>query len=221
MLKRLKYFIVILGVVLQSQMLFGQMGKGEVLLSGLLDIKKNEQKIKSGGLTTEGPRNIQFQMGVSGAYFLYQHLTLGAGFLYYNENDQYLTTFPYTEVNTKSKSFGIRPFVQYYIINSGTFGVFGEASLELRFGNEFQQEKYQSTELTREYSTYSYALGFNPGINYLMTERFGLTLTTGFIGLAKDRKRDKSGATDVDLISNKPSFSFNLSDLKIGLLVKF
>jgi len=220
MVKQSKFYLVIIGVILQSHLLYGQMGRGEVLLSGLLDIKKNEQKIKSGGQTTEGPRNIQFQMGVSGAYFLYQHLTIGAGFLYHNENDRYLTTFPYTEVITKSGSFGIRPFVQYYLINSGSFGVFGETSLELRFGSESQLEKYQTTEITRDYSTYYYALGFSPGINYFMTERFGLTLYTGFIGLARDRKRDKSGETDKDFLQATPSFSLNLRDLKIGLLVK-
>lgn len=197
-----------------------QMSKGSVMVSGSFGLTSEKQKVKIGTQTTDGPVISGFELSADGFFFLYNYLALGAGLGYANSYSKSYTNLPYTETINTQSILGIKPIVQYYVINSGNFGVFAEASVELGFGSKEIHKNEVNAELSANYSLFSYSFGLSPGMHYFVTDKIGLTVYSGFFGYSSIRETQKETSEEIINITSKPIFSFDLKDLSFGITVR-
>ncbi len=215
-----KQICLIAFMVTLSLQCVAQMSKGNVMVSGTIGITKEKQKVKKGTQTTDGPVQSGFELKADGFYFLYNYLAVGAGLGYTSSYSRSYTNLPYTEDKTTQSTFGIKPIVQYYVINSGNFGVFAEAGVELSFGAKEKYEKFSTIEETTNYSLFSYSFGLSPGMHYFVTDKIGLTVYTGFFGYTSIRETQNETPEDIISITNKPNFSFDLKNVSFGITIR-
>lgn len=217
-----KQICLIALLVTLSLQCIAQMSKGNVMVSGAIGITGDKQKVKKGTQTTDGPVQSGFELKADGFYFLYNYLALGAGLGYTSSYSRNYTNMPhYTEDKTSQSTFGIKPIVQYYVINSGNFGVFAEAGVELSFGTKEKYEKdLNNIEETTNYSLFSYSFGLSPGMHYFITDKIGLTVYSGFFGYTSLKETQKDPSEDIISITNKPNFSFDLKNVSFGVTIR-
>ncbi len=131
-------------------------------------------------------------------YFVSDNVAVGLGLFYTSSSyDSGMSGVDAIALNT----FGINPYVRYYLINKGAFRMYGQADFV-----------YASAKMDADgaESTDFFSIGVKPGISYNLSDRFAINATFGNLGYE-------------DVKDNYSKFGLNLdmSSLKFGFTVSF
>ncbi|HRG59054.1 MAG TPA: outer membrane beta-barrel protein [Bacteroidia bacterium] len=223
----MKRLILIPFALLVAHILFAQPVKGKYFLGGTIGISKIDAStpISNGGFNKSMNVSIEPQMG----YFINDRVAIGASLNYgssYQENMNSINTGNII-LHEFRKTFGGGLFARYYkplneklfftmhagigyaysIVESETF------YYDVYYGmykNEIQNERKNS-----------YNMSINPGFEYFVTPKLGISTNIGSISYNYYQTRNQKGRKQNVNLLDVYLFPFNLSDLSIGLKYYF
>lgn len=188
---------------------FAQVEKGNWLFGGssTLEFNTSNEKIKTGGTTTDGYKYTDFDIRPQVGYFVIDKLAVGL--LLDIDIDKEKYTDPDSEYNWTS--FLVGPFVRYYILDLEGLMPFAEASMAFGSGNS--KTNYMGSESEEKYGMFAY--GFGAGATYFVTENVGVDL---FIGYANYQEKYKD-VEDNARAENDITYKYGGLDFNIGFII--
>jgi hypothetical protein len=164
--------------------------KGDFVVTGAFGVKSS---------SVGGTSSTSFKILPSLGYFVSDKIAIG-GTLGYVQNGSGSGI-----VNTATNDFIVGLFGRYYMKPKSQFTFFGQGLLSF----------VSSSPQTGNGSSTTFGLGFSPGLNYFVSNRFSLEATFGEIGF-KSTSVSGGGSSNTGF-----NFGFDLTDIGFGLNYKF
>ena len=153
---------------------------GTVFIGGGIGINAQNTKDKTGGTTTDGPKQFTFLVQPQVGFFLMDNFALRLGVGYQNTSYKtHVTQGNNTyDVKTVTNSFGAEIGGRYYWMLNDNFGFTGELAVGV-LGSKSKVTSNGTTEDGNRVN--SVAVGIYPGIVYFPSEKVGIEATFGSI----------------------------------------
>jgi outer membrane autotransporter protein len=165
---------------------FSQISKGTSTIGGSFSLSRTKTEYPNNSEYTSNSFSLQPSYG----YFFLDNFCVGAVLNFSNSNSTSNPNNTSVDSKSTSRSFGLGPFVRYYIPISDKFYAFGQLSYVRNW------DKYEdwNTNLPNNKSInkfVSYDLGLAAGISYFLNPHVALDLALGYTH-TKDSDRDPS-----------------------------
>ncbi len=146
--------LIILGIIV-SQVAYSQIGAGNLMVGGALEISTNDNQNS-------------FTLSPTGYYFVSDQFAIG-GSIGFNTN----RNNPGEDDYTRNNSVGIMPSARYFWSLSEQFYVYGQGSVGLTFGSG---KTYVGSTSTDTYNSTDLSIGIGTGLMYVISSKVGIDL---------------------------------------------
>lgn len=165
--------------------------------------------------------NLSFKPKVG--YFFNEKFAFG-GQLILSTNK--VTTPGIVEQVQTTSMFGIAPFARYYAFKFNKFSLFGEAELDLVFGNS---KTKQGSNTTDDSKLTNFGLYITPGISYALSEKFELETNINLFSFGYSLSTEKYDAGNSTVTDKTSRFGIGagmdnivtVGNITIGAIFKF
>jgi hypothetical protein len=197
-----------------------QTSAGTLFIGGGLGISSQANKVKNGGTTTDGPKQVTFLVEPQVGYFIMDKFALRLGLMFQNTNYKTTNYPPAGPVETKNvtNTFGIELGGRYYLMLNDNFGFTGELALGAR-GGKTRVTANSTTEDGDK--TSAVAVGIYPGIVYFPSPKVGIEATFGSInsnsyllGFTSMKTTSPPAGNGNETVSTDNSFDFGFNSLR-------
>jgi outer membrane protein len=162
----MKYILCMLCALALSLPAFCQIPKGTSIIGGSVAVNHSKTETE-----TQETKSTQFDLSPSYGYFIISNLAIGASLDFSTASSSY--NWGSGPRKSKSNSYGVGPFVRYYLpINEKLYGV-GSVS----YSREWSKDEAWSTTTPQNKNTTKegyYNLGIGAGIAYFLTPNISL-----------------------------------------------
>lgn len=187
----------------------------QLFVGGSLNFNVQSGSTESNGISVDDNTYTNFGIKPKVGFFINDDLAIGSsiGFSYRS------TTVPQngnnSEVVNSSSIFEIAPFVRYYVMETGSLSVFGEAELGLGFGGS--KTKSGGTTVDGP-SIFEIGVSLIPGVSYKITDNIDIEAYLGGIAFSNS----SSNNDDTDVKTSSTNFGINLSsNIGLGFVYRF
>ncbi|MHC1773893.1 MAG: outer membrane protein [Lentimicrobium sp.] len=193
-----------------SAFTFAQVEKGNWFFggSGSLDFNSSNEKVKTGGTTTDGSKYTDFDFRPQVAYFVIDKLPVGLSL----DLDIDKEKFTDPDGEYKWTSFMVGPFVRYYITDFD--GIMPYAEAAAGFGSGNNKYTYGGDTSDDKYGMFAFRMG--AGATYFVTENVGVDLFVGYANYQEKYTVDEDVARSE---SDEVIYKYGGLDFKIGFVI--
>lgn len=118
-----KSILMLVALCVFSLHAMGQTSAGQLFAGGSFNISTNTTSTTVGGVTQQGDRDFNFNLGPSVGYFIADNIAIGARLTFDIDRSFSRTDDSWVGAN----SVGLRPFARYYVEMTDKVFVFGQA----------------------------------------------------------------------------------------------
>ncbi len=225
LLKALKLLLLIMAFGLTSNIVFAQLAKGNVLITGDLAVNTKTNK-ETGNFGSNVTKTRSFSIIPNVSYFVTDRLAIGLALGYgrtsIKEENNPSNSVPY--LNTIVTKITLGPIVRYFIPLGKKFYFYGEGGFNMEFNNRdyyvgglINFENPTQDGIRFKANTVRYNIGIRPGITYFLNNRFALDASFGLLGIQNEtEKQPENKYKTTEFI-----FSFIPNSLTFGLSYRF
>ncbi len=208
----MKKSLLALGAVLAlSFSANAQWSEGSIAATGILGFSSNGTTVDDGTNSTDQFSGSNFGIGVNGAYFIMDNVSVGLGLGFGNAT----TTDEITSTETSNNVFTLSVEGRYYMPYTESFSMYG--SVGLGFGSGTQTTTVAGAESEESLSELNAGLGV--GLAYFVSDNVFLDANYGFLGYTSASTTQDIAGTEV--VTTVSDFGLNLDLTSITFGVGF
>ncbi|MDY6799597.1 MAG: porin family protein [Bacteroidota bacterium] len=181
----------------------------QIKVGGSIGFMGQSSNATTGGTTNDGPTNTEITLLPNVEYMLSDNFSIGGkiGFsIDISKNDA-------ADTKTSLFMFHISPYARMYFPLGEKLSFFGEGGIQFARGTE--KNTIGSTTNDGDTQT-NFGIGVIPGLNYGLSDKVSLELTTGFLGYQLTSINDNQDPETKTKINNY-GFMINLSSISFGI----
>jgi long-subunit fatty acid transport protein len=223
----MKKLLLLVALLLSGSFAFAQLSKGNVLVTGAFSISSSTEESTINNRTSDGPTLTSFSFVPNVSYFITNRFSVGLELGLNSIALEEIEVNGNTTITTKdvTTSFGIGPFVRYYVPLGQNFYFYGQGGFGITAGNiestRTSVTTFGNSTVTNEVKTQSdltaVNVRFRPGITYFLNNRFALDASFGLLNI--EGSTVKTGNDEF----KQSQFNFNLipNSINFGLSYRF
>ncbi len=185
----MKFKLLIILTILAAQTSYAQLGAGNLMVGGALEISTNENQNS-------------FTLSPTGYYFISDQLAIGGtiGFGTFRTN-------PGEDNYTRENRIGIIPSARYFWNLSEQVYVYGQGSLGLTFGSG---KAFAGNTSTDTYNSTDFNIGLGTGLLYVISPKIGIDLGLNIVRFVNN-SRTNNNPFGEDQTTTNNSFRFGIN----------
>lgn len=195
---KIKLLIVFVFAAVQTS--YAQLGAGNVLAGGQIEISSNDAENS-------------FTFAPAGHYLLTDQIAVGAQLEFFTNR-----TNPGEDDYTRTNSFGLAPSIRYFHNLSDKVYLYGQGSIGFEFGGS---KEYVGDTSIDTYDQNTFGISLRPGIMYVVSPKVGIDLGINFISYSRTSTTIETVAGDVTTKNDNFSLGFNTLQPSLGLYFIF
>lgn len=188
-----------------------QWSEGSIAATGSLGYSSNGTTLDDGTNSTDLSSGSNLEIGVNGAYFIMDNVSVGLGLGFGNAT----TTIESTDTEESTNVFTLSVEGRYYMPYTESFSMYG--SVGLGYGSGTQTTTVAGTE--SELSVSELNAGLGVGLAYFVSDNIFLDANYGFLGYTSASTTQDIAGTEV--VTTVSDFGLNLDLTSITFGVGF